>query len=104
MSQALEDLKSLKNIPDFESRITEEEYKYTTDTLDVMQINVGRLCSLSCKHCHMEAGPDRTEVMSREVMEACLAVCREQNVGTIDITGGAPEMNPHFEWLVSEAS
>ena len=103
MSQALEDLKSLKNIPDFESRITEEEYKYTTDTLDVMQINVGRLCNLSCKHCHMEAGPDRTEVMSREVMEACLAVCREQNVGTIDITGGAPEMNPHFEWLVSEA-
>lgn len=103
MSQALEDLKSLKNIPDFKSRITEEEYKYTTDTLDVMQINVGRLCNLSCKHCHMEAGPDRTEVMSREVMEACLAVCREQNVGTIDITGGAPEMNPHFEWLVSEA-
>lgn len=103
MSQALEDLKSLKNIPDFESRITEEEYKYTTDTLDVMQINVGRLCNLSCKHCHMEAGPDRTEVMSREVMEACLAVCREQNVGTIDITGGAPEMNPHFEWLISEA-
>ena len=71
--------------------------------LDVMQINVGRLCNLACKHCHVEAGPNRTEVMSRDVMEACLKVCREQQVGTIDITGGAPEMNPDFEWLAGEA-
>lgn len=103
MSQALEDLKELSNIPAFESRITDEEYTYTTDTLDVMQINVGRLCNLACKHCHVEAGPNRTEVMGRDVMEACLTVCREQNVKTIDITGGAPEMNPDFEWLAEEA-
>ncbi len=103
MSQALEDLKELNVIPAFETRMTNEEYGYTTDRLDVMQINVGRLCNLACKHCHVEAGPNRTEVMSRDVMEACLKVCREQQVGTIDITGGAPEMNPDFEWLAGEA-
>ena len=103
MNQALEDLKELNVIPAFETRMTNEEYGYTTDRLDVMQINVGRLCNLACKHCHVEAGPNRTEVMSRDVMEACLKVCREQQVGTIDITGGAPEMNPDFEWLAGEA-
>nr|WP_296266847.1 arsenosugar biosynthesis radical SAM (seleno)protein ArsS [uncultured Merdimonas sp.] len=103
MSQAIEDLKELNVIPAFETRMTNEEYGYTTDRLDVMQINVGRLCNLACKHCHVEAGPNRTEVMSRDVMEACFKVCREQQVGTIDITGGAPEMNPDFEWLAGEA-
>ena len=103
MSQALEDLRELKGIPNFEDRVAREEYKYTTDRLEVVQINVGRVCNLACKHCHVEAGPARTEVMDRKVMEACLAVCREQKVATIDITGGAPEMNPDFEWLVEEA-
>ena len=72
MSQALEDLKELKNIPDFHDRITGEEYRYTADKMEVMQINVGRLCNLACKHCHVEAGPGRTEIMDRKVMEACL--------------------------------
>ena len=103
MSQALQDLKQLNNIPEFEERITEEEIKYTAPALDVMQMNVGRLCNLTCKHCHVEAGPSRTEIMDRRVMEACLAVCKEQGIRTIDITGGAPEMNPDFEWLVEEA-
>lgn len=103
MSQALEDLKELNVIPAFETRMTNEEYGYTTDRLDVMQINVGRLCNLACKHCHVEAGPNRTEVMGRDVMDACLKVCREQQVKTIDITGGAPEMNSDFEWLAGEA-
>ena len=103
MSQVLEDLRELKGIPNFEDRVAREEYKYTTDRLEVVQINVGRVCNLACKHCHVEAGPARTEVMDRKVMEACLAVCREQKVATIDITGGAPEMNPDFEWLVEEA-
>ena len=103
MSQALKDVEGLHNIPAFIDRITEEEYQYTTDKLEVMQINVGRLCNLACKHCHVEAGPARTEIMNRKVMEACLTVCKEQQVGTIDITGGAPEMNPDFEWLVEES-
>ena len=74
-----------------------------TDKMSVLQINVGRLCNLACKHCHMEAGPNRTEVMGRDVMEACLDVYKNWGFSTIDITGGAPEMNPDFRWFVEEA-
>lgn len=103
MDRTQGDFKEIPGIPGFESRIGEEGLKYTEEHLRVMQINVGRLCNLACRHCHVEAGPARTEVMDRSVMEACLRVCREQKVETIDITGGAPEMNPDFEWLVEEA-
>ena len=67
------------------------------------QMNIGPCLNLACKHCHVCAGPNRTEVMSREVMADCTQFAREQQVQTIDITGGAPEMNPDFEWLVTEA-
>ena len=101
MNESIEQLNQMEYIPAFESRI-EEHLQYTEDNLDVLQINVGKLCNLSCKHCHVEAGPNRKEIMERDVMEACLRVCREQKVKTVDITGGAPEMNPHFEWFVKE--
>ena len=90
------------SVPAFETKIKDEEVKYTLESLDVLQINVGRLCNLACKHCHVEAGPARTEIMSREVMEACIQVCKERHFKTVDITGGAPEMNPDFEWFVDE--
>ncbi len=92
------------SVPDFESCIKEESVKYTQEQLEVLQINVGKLCNLACKHCHVEAGPARTEVMSKEVMEACIAVCKQWGFKTVDITGGAPEMNPNFEWFVDEMS
>ncbi|MFO0724188.1 MAG: arsenosugar biosynthesis radical SAM (seleno)protein ArsS [Myxococcota bacterium] len=68
--------------------------------LEIFQINVGKLCNQTCKHCHVDAGPDRVESMSRETMEACLAAIDQTGVPTVDITGGAPELNPHFEWLI----
>ena len=101
MNESIVQLNQMEYIPAFESRI-EEHFQYTEDNMDVLQINVGKLCNLSCKHCHVEAGPNRKEIMERDVMEACLRVCREQKVKTVDITGGAPEMNPHFEWFVKE--
>ena len=97
-----DDFSMLKDVPAFESRIADERL-LMTEHMDVLQINVGRLCNLACKHCHMEAGPARTEVMSRDVMEACLAAYEMQGFGTIDITGGAPEMNPDFRWFVEES-
>lgn len=93
----------LKDIPVFTDKFTDPSVAETED-MDVLQINVGRLCNLACKHCHVEAGPKRTEVMSREVMEACLKAYKSQGFSTIDITGGAPEMNPEFRWFVDEAS
>lgn len=92
------------SIPGFESMVTDKAYLSTNDNPRIMQMNVGRLCNLSCKHCHMEAGPERTEVMGRPVMEACLSVFRQNAFDTLDITGGAPEMNPRFRWLAREAA
>lgn len=90
--------------PCFESMIANPAYLLSREHLHTMQVNVGRLCNLSCKHCHMEAGPQRTEIMDKAVMEACLLVLRRQRFKMLDITGGAPEMNPHFRWLIREAA
>ncbi len=72
--------------------------------LQVLQINVGKLCNQTCHHCHVDAGPDRREVMTRETMQQCLDVLARTTIPTLDITGGAPELNPHFRWLVEQAA
>lgn len=69
-----------------------------------LQVNVGRRCNMACHHCHVEAGPTRTEVMPREVAERVIAlVAANPGVEVVDLTGGAPELNPSFRWLVTEA-
>ena len=71
------------------------------DRLDVFQINLGKLCNMTCRHCHVDAGPDRTEEnMERETVDACLRAIDRTNPRAVDLTGGAPELNPHFEYLV----
>ncbi|MFP2909528.1 arsenosugar biosynthesis radical SAM (seleno)protein ArsS [Pyxidicoccus sp. 3LFB2] len=70
--------------------------------LDIFQMNLGKMCNQTCRHCHVDAGPDRKEVMSRETMAECLAALGRSAIPTVDLTGGAPEMNPHFRWLVEE--
>jgi radical SAM/Cys-rich protein len=71
--------------------------------IDVLQVNVGKLCNQACKHCHVDAGPKRTEIMTRDVIDECLRVLRENKIPTLDITGGAPEMIPDFRYFVTEA-
>jgi len=71
--------------------------------ITVFQMNVGKLCNQTCRHCHVDAGPDRTERMSRETAELCIAALAKTDIPTVDITGGAPELNPNFRWLVQEA-
>jgi len=71
--------------------------------LDTLQINVGYRCNQSCFHCHVNAGPNRTEEMSGEVADTVLEFLARRRVGRLDITGGAPELNPHFRPLVKEA-
>lgn len=68
-----------------------------------LQANLGFRCNLSCRHCHVEAGPGRTEAMDGETADEVLSALRENAIGTLDITGGAPEMNPHFRRLVRGA-
>ncbi|HEY9623046.1 MAG TPA: arsenosugar biosynthesis radical SAM (seleno)protein ArsS [Crinalium sp.] len=69
--------------------------------LEIFQINIGKLCNMTCRHCHVDAGPDRTqEMMDRDTIDACLAALDQTTAHTVDITGGAPELNPHFRYLV----
>lgn len=71
--------------------------------LDTLQLNLGYLCNLACLHCHVGAGPNRKELMDRQTMALALEVAARHAIGTLDLTGGSPEMNPDFRWLVQEA-
>jgi len=73
--------------------------------LETLQVNIGKMCNQICKHCHVDAGPDRKEIMTKETMMLCLDVLQKNPLlSTVDITGGAPEMNPNFRWFVEEIS
>ncbi len=71
--------------------------------VEILQVNVGKLCNMTCEHCHVDAGPDRREQMSREMAEACIEVLAQSDISTLDLTGGAPEMNPNFRSMVESA-
>ncbi len=73
------------------------------DRLTTLQMNLGYLCNLSCQHCHVNAGPNRKELMSLETMQTAIEFIRKYQLETLDLTGGSPEMNPHFRWLVETA-
>lgn len=72
--------------------------------IDIFQVNLGKMCNQVCKHCHVDAGPDRKEIMTRETMQLCLDALDRSAISTVDLTGGAPEMNPDFRWFVEELS
>src|SRR6516165_6165981 len=71
--------------------------------LDTLQVNIGYRCNQSCSHCHVNAGPNRSEEMSAEVIGMVLSFLQRKWIATLDITGGAPELNPHFRHLVRSA-
>ncbi len=72
--------------------------------VDIFQINVGRKCNQTCRHCHVDAGPDRTEMMPDDVMDRCLQVIESTDVQTVDITGGAPELHKRWRELVERST
>jgi radical SAM/Cys-rich protein len=77
--------------------------KLRARSVEALQVNVGKLCNQACKHCHVDASPSRTEIMTKETIELVLDAIRRFRFETVDITGGAPELNPSFRYLVSEA-
>src|SRR5437667_4074563 len=79
-------------------------YPLRPTTIEILQINVGKRCNQTCRHCHVDAGPDRVEVMPRAVIEACLSFLARARIPTLDITGGAPELHPDFRELVARAA
>ena len=90
----------------FKRKIADHGYdSLNPGPLEVFQINIGKLCNQVCAHCHVDAGPDRKEEnMTRQTLEKCLQIIKQYNIPKVDITGGAPEMNPNFRWFVQECS
>jgi len=71
--------------------------------IEIFQVNIGKMCNQTCRHCHVDAGPDRKEIMTKETMQQCIEVLKNNlQLKTVDLTGGAPEMNPNFRWFVEE--
>lgn len=92
-------------LPTFKAKIAQtNQFPLKAKKLEILQINVGYMCNQVCDHCHVDAGPDRKEIMTRNTMRQCLEVIKNTGAHTLDLTGGAPEMNPDFRWFVEEAA
>ena len=92
-------------LPTFSEKIKQSnQFPLRPSKIEILQINVGYMCNQVCAHCHVDAGPDRKEIMTIETMQQILEVLKTTKVTTLDLTGGAPEMNPNFRWFVEEAS
>lgn len=112
LAQAQKQLDFLSNgifkngeLPTFKEKIAEtKQFPLTPKKLEILQLNLGYMCNQVCEHCHVDAGPDRKEIMTKETMQQCLEVIKNTKAHTLDLTGGAPEMNPNFRWFVEEAS
>jgi radical SAM/Cys-rich protein len=111
LSDAQEQLRILEHgrsdsfrLPPFQQKLEGSGlYPLKSTGIQIFQVNVGKMCNQVCRHCHVDAGPDRKEIMTAETMQQCLDSLRKHpELKTIDLTGGAPEMNPHFRWFVEE--
>src|SRR4026207_1640485 len=106
LASPTEQLKGLERTaayPPFETQLDRIGlYPLCATGITVLQINVGKLCNQTCRHCHVDAGPDRIETMSLETAEQCIRALAKPDIPIADITGGAPELNPHFRWLVGQ--
>jgi len=96
-------LESSTALPTFDDKLGAMRPAFRTTGIRVLQINVGKLCNQTCRHCHVDAGPDRKEIMTRETAEQCMRVLAESSISVVDITGGAPELHPTFRYLVEES-
>lgn len=103
--KVLNQLKIPGHVLDFDKALGEAGWpKLTRDELAVFQINIGKLCNMTCRHCHVDSGPDRVDAnMDRETVEHCLEALDKTDAHTVDLTGGAPELNPNFRYLVDQA-
>jgi radical SAM/Cys-rich protein len=98
-------LESTAAVPPFEAALARHgRSPLRAGAIEIFQINVGKRCNQVCSHCHVDAGPDRTEVMTRETAALCIEALRRSDIPRVDLTGGAPELNPSFRWLVEQAT
>jgi radical SAM/Cys-rich protein len=88
---------------DFDEKLAAYGIVLRAAAVEILQVNVGKLCNQACKHCHVDASPTRTEIMTRETADQVIAAVGKHRILTLDITGGAPELNPSFRYLVTES-
>ena len=89
--------------PKFSSKLkVQNNFPLKVKKLEIFQVNIGYMCNQVCDHCHVDAGPDRKEIMTKDTMRQCLEAIKISGAHTVDITGGAPEMNPNFRWFIEE--
>src|SRR6476661_4879160 len=100
----VEVLEHQKELPLFKDKLQAAGlFPLKPTSVEIFQVNIGKMCNQTCRHCHVDAGPDRKEIMTRETMQLCLEVlAANPSFTTVDITGGAPELNPDFRWFVEE--
>ena len=99
--EQLKILAAQDQVPTFDAQLESHQLPLLqAQTLETLQVNLGRLCNMTCEHCHVDAGPDRREIMQIENIEHCLRALAHPGFQTLDLTGGAPEMNPHFRLMV----
>ncbi|MCP5496811.1 MAG: arsenosugar biosynthesis radical SAM protein ArsS [Leptospiraceae bacterium] len=105
-NQQLEDYRFIfkkNDLPAFQEKMKEIGlYPFKPTQIEILQINLGKMCNQTCKHCHVDAGPERKEIMTHKTMEVCLEILKNHDIGIVDLTGGAPELNPDFRWFVEE--
>lgn len=112
LAEGKEQIRLLETLPiggfdqlKFKDRLKEiGSFPLTPTGIDIFQVNLGKMCNQVCKHCHVDAGPDRKEIMGRDMMLLCLDAIEKSKAKVVDLTGGAPEMNPHFRWFVEQLS
>ena len=97
-------LEQESHLPRFDDALLKQDLDLlVSDGIDILQVNVGKMCNMTCAHCHVDAGPDRREIMTRETIDHCLAAVEAAKISMVDLTGGAPEMNPDFKYFVTRA-
>ncbi len=95
---------STQNSPTFSEKITEFKLNLSPVPLETLQVNITKLCNQACRHCHVDSSPKRTEQMSKLTVDQCLSVLKNYpSIKNLDLTGGAPELNPHFDYMVEKA-
>ncbi len=95
-------IKTAPLLSNFEALLEEKSISISRTKTEILQINVGKLCNLTCSHCHVNAGPKRKEIIQRETIDRILDWLRKTEIATVDLTGGAPEMIPDFQYLIQQ--
>ncbi|CAM9253340.1 unnamed protein product, partial [Hapterophycus canaliculatus] len=92
-----------RNLPSFQQHIQQQNIEINREKSTIFQLNIGLFCNQACSHCHVESSPQRKEMVSKEVAERCIEIIKNSpTIKTLDITGGAPELNEHFRYMVEE--